>query len=132
MSVKFSVGMKISSALRTISHYTANFGPRFSKDIVPKLAIDPKILSIETEPASAVYCGVEPSMAKHFTAIIRNEFVPAPGENIIVCAALLEMGHAGVPAGVSAVEHAFGLDTEAKRTTFLDKSVFLPRVFSSF
>ncbi|KAJ7039620.1 IucC family-domain-containing protein [Mycena alexandri] len=120
MALKLSVNMKISSALRTISHWTADFGPRFSREIVPKLAVDHNIFDVELEPASAIYTGVEPSLRKHFTAIFRNEYVPAPGENIIVVAALLEMGHAGVPAGVSAVEHVFGLDTEAKRATFLD------------
>ncbi|KAF8207121.1 IucC family-domain-containing protein [Mycena galopus ATCC 62051] len=121
MALKVSVNMKISSALRTISHWTADFGPRFSRDIVPKLAVNHKIFDVELEPASAIYAGVESSARKHFTAIFRNEYVPAPGENIIVVAALLEMGHAGVPAGVSAVEHIFGLDTDAKRADFLDK-----------
>ncbi|KAJ7164011.1 IucC family-domain-containing protein [Mycena crocata] len=120
MALKLSVNMKISSALRTISHWTADFGPRFSRDIVPKLAVNPKIFSVELEPASAIYAGVDPSVRKHFTAIFREEYIPAPGENMIVVAALLESGHAGVPAGVPAVEHIFGLDTEEKRTTFLD------------
>lgn len=122
MSLKLSINMKISSALRTISHWTADFGPRFSRDIVPKLAVDHKIFSVELEPASAVFKG-EKAMAKHMTAIFRNEFVPPPGENVVVVAALLEMGHAGVPAGVSAVEYVFGLDTEAKRIAFLDRYV---------
>ncbi|KAK7032831.1 C2 domain-containing protein [Favolaschia claudopus] len=121
MALKVSINMKISSALRTISHYTADFGPRFSTEIVPKLKMDRNLLAVETEPASAVYDGVEPSLRKHFTAIFRDEFVPLPGQNIIVVAALLEMGHAGVPAGVSAMEHVFGLDTKAKRIEFLDK-----------
>ncbi|KAJ6630970.1 IucC family-domain-containing protein [Mycena sp. CBHHK59/15] len=125
MSVKLSIGMKISSALRTISHYTANFGPRFSREVLPKLTVNPKIFAVETEPASAVYSGVEPALAKHFTAVIRDEYIPAAGENIIVCAALLEMGHAGVPPGVSAVEHVFGLDTEAKRAAFLNSYIRL-------
>lgn len=112
--------MKISSSLRTISHYTADFGPRFSK-IVPKLSFDPKILSIELEPASAIYRDVDPSVAKHLTAVLRDEYEPRRGENLIVCAALLETGHAGVPAGISAVEHAFCLDTDEKRTAFLDR-----------
>ncbi|KAJ6577417.1 IucC family-domain-containing protein [Mycena capillaripes] len=120
MALKLSVNMKISSALRTISHWTADFGPRFSREIVPKLSVDHKIFDVELEPASAIYAGVEPSLRKHFTAIFRNEYVPAPGENIIVVASLLEMGHAGVPAGVSAVEHVFGLATEEKRAAFLD------------
>ncbi|KAJ6570144.1 IucC family-domain-containing protein [Mycena vulgaris] len=120
MALKVSVNMKISSALRTISHHTADFGPRFSREIVPKLTVDPKIFSVVMEPASAIYNGVDSSVRKHFTAIVRDEYLPAPGENIIVVAALLEMGHANVPAGVSAVEHVFGLDTEAKRAAFLD------------
>ncbi|KAJ7056636.1 IucC family-domain-containing protein [Mycena amicta] len=119
-ALKLSVNMKISSALRTISHWTADFGPRFSEDIVPKLSVDPNIFSVAVEPASAVYSGVENSMRKHFTAIFREEFQPKKGENIAVVAALLESGHHGAPAGVSAVEHVFGLDTEAKRKTFLD------------
>ncbi|KAH7876973.1 IucC family-domain-containing protein [Lentinula edodes] len=120
MSLKLSVGVKISSALRTISHYTADFGPRFSEIVVPKLSIDPKLLTIECEPASAVYRGVDPDLAKHFTAILRNYFQPRNGENVIVCAALLESGHTGSLKGVSAVEHTFGLDTNEKKAEFLD------------
>ncbi|KAJ7733428.1 IucC family-domain-containing protein [Mycena maculata] len=120
MALKLSVNVKISSALRTISHWTADFGPRFSRDIVPKLSVDHTIFAVAMEPASAIYKDAEPSVRKHFTAIFRDEIVPAPGENIVVVAALLENSHAGVPAGMSAVEHVFGLDTEAKRAAFLD------------
>ncbi|KAJ3986708.1 IucC family-domain-containing protein [Lentinula detonsa] len=120
MSLKLSVGVKISSALRTISHYTADFGPRFSEIVVPKLSIDRNLLSVECEPASAVYRGVDPDLAKHFTAILRNYYQPRPGENTIVCAALLESGHTGSPKGVSAVEYTFGLDTVEKKAQFLD------------
>ncbi|KAF7317066.1 C2 domain-containing protein [Mycena chlorophos] len=120
LALKVSVNMKISSALRTISHWTADFGPRFSRDIVPNLHIDHKVLFIETEPSSAVYRGVENAVRKHFTAIFREEFQPKEGESIAVVAALLESGHRGAPVGVSAVEHVFGLDTETKRTKFLD------------
>lgn len=121
MSLKLSVGVKISSALRTISHYTADFGPRFSEIVVPKLSIDPKLLTIECEPASAVYRGVDPDLAKHFTAILRDYFQPRNGENVIVCAALLESGHTGSQKGVSAVENTFGLDTNEKKAEFLDQ-----------
>lgn len=121
MSLKVSVGVKISSALRTISHYTADFGPRFSEDVIPKLTINSNLLTIEREPASAVYRGVEPDLAKHFTAILRECFQPNSGENVIVCAALLESGHAGSSKGVSAIEHAFGLDTAEKKAEFLDR-----------
>lgn len=119
--MKLAVGVKISSSLRTISHYTADFGPRFSAEIVPKLAVDPQILHIETEGQSAVYQSKNPELAKHFTAVIRDEYERKEGETLIVVAALLEMGHKDVPPGVSAVEHLFGLDTQEKRIAFLDR-----------
>lgn len=122
-ALKLAVGVKISSSLRTISHFTANFGPRFSSEVVPKLAVDREILHIETEPQSAVYRDQDPDKAKHFTVVIRNEYEPKDGETIIVVAALLEMGHKNVPAGVSAVEHLFGLHTEEKRIAFVDRYV---------
>lgn len=121
MALKLAVGVKISSSLRTISHFTANFGPRFSADIVSKLVINPEILKIEREPASASYRHADSEVAKHFTAVLREEYQPAEGENLIVCAALLEMDHEGSPQGVSAVQHVLGLDTEAKRIGFLDR-----------
>ncbi|KAL0573574.1 hypothetical protein V5O48_008388 [Marasmius crinis-equi] len=122
-ALKLAVGVKISSSLRTISHFTADFGPRFSNDIVPKLSINPDILTIEREPASAVYQGVDPDVAKHFTAVIRDVYEPKPGENVIICAALLDWGHSGIPEDVSAVEHIFELDTELKRRSFLDRYI---------
>ena len=116
-----AVGVKISSALRTISHFTADLGPRFSADIVPKLAVNSKILSIECEHASAVYHSVVPNLAKHLSVVLRKEYQPGTGQSLIVCAALLEMDHAGATAGVSAVEHICVLDTVEKRVTFLDR-----------
>ncbi|KAF8972125.1 IucC family-domain-containing protein [Flammula alnicola] len=123
IALKLAVGVKISSSLRTISHFTANFGPRFSEDVVPKLAVNPKILAIELEPTSAVYRTSDPEIAKHFTAVIREEYKTSDGEALIVVAALLEMDHAGVPPGISAVQHVFMLDTGEKREAFLDKCV---------
>ena len=89
--------------------------------IVPKLAVDSKILSIEHEYASAVYHSVDPDLAKHLSVVLRREYQPAAGQSLIVCAALLEMGHAQAAPGVSAVEHACALDTAEKRAIFLDR-----------
>ncbi|KAG5642424.1 hypothetical protein DXG03_002798 [Asterophora parasitica] len=125
LALKLAVGVKISSSLRTISHFTADFGPRFSSDIVPKLSINPSILSISREPASAVYDSIDPDLAKHFTAILREEVQLQDGQALIVSAALLEMDHAGSPGGVSAVESIFKLDTYEKRATFLDRYIRL-------
>ena len=124
IALKLSVGIRVSSALRTISHFTANFGPRFSRDVVPKLAIDPSILSIEQEVASAVCArdaegvDVDPDIAKHFTVVIRKLYIPDKSEAIIICAALLETGHAGLPAGIPIVQHIMGLDSQEKRFMF--------------
>jgi hypothetical protein len=124
IALKLSVGIRVSSALRTISHFTANFGPRFSRDVVPKLAIDPGILSIEQEVASAVCArdaggvDLDPDIAKHFTVVIRKLYIPDKSEAIIMCAALLETGHSGLPAGIPIVQHIMGLDSQEKRFMF--------------
>jgi hypothetical protein len=114
----------VSSALRTISHFTANLGPRFSKDVVPKLAVDPRIFSIEPEIASAICArdakgiGLDPDTAKHFTAIIRKLYLPHESEAVIICAALLETGHSNLPAGIPVVQHVLKLDAPEKRLAF--------------
>jgi len=129
IALKLSVGISVSSALRTISHFTANFGPRFSKDVIPKLAIDPHILTIEQEIASVVCSrdpkgvSLDPDVAKHFTVVIRKQYPPVEDEAVIICAALLETGHSGLPAGIPVVEHLVCLDAPEKRLRFFDELV---------
>ncbi|KAI0058643.1 hypothetical protein BV25DRAFT_1829878 [Artomyces pyxidatus] len=124
--VKLAVGIKVSSALRTISHFTANLGPRFSAQIIPKLAIDTRILYVEREVGSAVYArdatgaDVDPEVAKHFTAVLRVPYMPEEDEAVVVCAALLEWGHRDVPLGVPVIQHVLG-DTEDKKIVFFDE-----------
>ena len=120
MTIKLSLGITISSAQRTVSHFTANFGPRFS-EIIPNLTFNRDILTIEREPASAVYRSANPDISKHLTAILREEYQPRPNEKVIVCAALLEMDHHRSPPGVAAVQHILQLDSKAKRVGFLDQ-----------
>lgn len=128
IALKLSVGISVSSALRTISHFTANFSPRFSKDIVPKLAIDSRILTIEQEIASVVCSrdaegvSLDPDIAKHLTVVIRKQYPPAEDEAVIICAALLETGHSGLSAGVPVVQHITCLDAPEKRVRFFDES----------
>ncbi|KAI9461553.1 IucC family-domain-containing protein [Lactarius psammicola] len=127
IALKLSVGISVSSALRTISHFTANFGPRFSKDVVPKLAIDSRILTIEQEVASVVCSrdakgvSLDPDVAKHFTVVIRKQYPPVEDEAVIICAALLETGHLGLPAGIPVVQHVLRLDAPEKRLRFFDE-----------
>lgn len=86
--------------------------------------INPDILKVELEPASAVYRG-DPDTVKHLTAVLREEYHPRDGECLIVCAALLEMGHEGLQPGVSAIEHILNLDTSGKKAAFLDRYIRL-------
>ncbi|VDC02812.1 unnamed protein product [Peniophora sp. CBMAI 1063] len=126
-ALKLAVGIKVSSALRTISHYTANVGPRLSEEIVPKLAVDPEVLYIERETGSAVCMRdmdgntVDEDIAKHFTAVLRDPYVPKEDEAVVLVAALGETGHANSPAGVSAAQQILGLDTREKRVSFFDE-----------
>ena len=78
-------------------------------------------MSVEREPASAIYSSVDPEIAKHLSVVLREEYQPEAGQSLIVCAALLEMDHSGTPVGMSAVEHVFALNTEEKRMAFLDR-----------
>jgi siderophore synthetase component len=129
IALKLSVGIRVSSALRTVSHYTADFGPRFSRDVVPRLAIDPGILTIEQEVASAICArdaegaNLDPDIVKHFTVVIRKQYTPAESEAVIICAALLETGHPGLQAGIPTVQHILGLDTQDKRLEFFREYV---------
>ena len=120
MAMKLSIGVKISSALRTITHFSTNFGPRFS-EIISRLTFDRELLTIEREPASVVYRSADPDVSKHLAVILRAEYQPRPNETVIMCAALLEMDHLGSPPGVAAIQHILQLDSQAKRIQFLDQ-----------
>ena len=126
MALKLAVGIKASSALRTISHLPANIGPRFSASIVPKLTIDRSILHVERETSSAVCMrtssgdAIDHDTVKHLTAVFREQFVPAPGEAVILCAALAESGHRNVQPGVPVIQHILGLGTVEQRMSFFD------------
>ncbi|KAK2460987.1 hypothetical protein APHAL10511_007457 [Amanita phalloides] len=122
LAIKLSVGVRISSALRTISHFTTNFGPRFS-EIISKLKFDREFLIVEKEPASAVYRSVEPDISKHLAVVLRDQYQSRPNERVIICAALLEMDHLGSPPGVAAIQHILQLDSQAKRIEFLDQYI---------
>jgi hypothetical protein len=99
---------------------------------VSKLSIDPSILTIEKEVASAICARdakgaiLDPDIAKHFTVVIRKQCLPAAeSEAVIICAALLETGHSGLSAGIPVVEHILGLDSQEKRLVFFREYVLL-------
>ena len=96
---------------------------------MPRLAIDPEILTIEQEVASAICArdaegaNLDPDIVKHFTVIIRKQYIPVESEVVIICAALLETGLSGLQAGIPTVQHILGLDTPDKRLEFFQEYV---------
>lgn len=93
------------------------------------MAIDPGILKIEQEVASAICArdaegaSLDPDIAKHFTIVIRKQYHPDESEAVIMCAALVETGHMDLPAGIPVVQHILGLDTQEKRLAFFREYV---------
>ncbi|KAJ7510428.1 IucC family-domain-containing protein [Mycena galericulata] len=137
LSLKLGVGIKLTSAVRTISPASAYLGPRFSAQVVPALTMDRNIITVARELASVVHTHPDGEIAKHCAAIIREAHENASeerGERLIVCTSLVESGHAGEGGHLPAVNRVFELDTEEKRVEWLDKFVqlffeaFLPPV----
>ncbi|ORZ03340.1 IucC family-domain-containing protein [Syncephalastrum racemosum] len=122
LSLKLCLGIKVSSALRTITPYTTYFGPDFSNRIVPQLTYDRNILKIERELASAVVRADDPDVAKHGSCIVRESIEfgnKGADEHYVVCAALVEKIKADSDDRL--VTKVWQLDTDEKRVQFLDK-----------
>ncbi|KAF5390947.1 hypothetical protein D9757_003945 [Collybiopsis confluens] len=118
LSLKLGVGIKLTSALRTISPASAYLGPRFSAQVVPAITMDHNILTVAKELASVVHAHPENDVAKHCAAIVREAHElnsEARGERLIVCTALVESGHEGKGGHLPAVIRIFDLDSEEKR-----------------
>ena len=123
-NLKLGVGIKISSAVRTVSPASAYLGPRFSAQVVHALHFDPSVLTVARELASVVHVAPDSGVAKHCAAIVREcheNNSEARGERLIVCTSLVERGHADTDGVTPSVVRVFGLDTEEKRIEWLDK-----------
>jgi len=140
LSLKLGVGIKLTSAVRTISPESAYLGPRFSAQVVPALELDPTVVTVAKELASVVHNHENGEIAKHCAAIVRECYENTSeerGERLIVCTSLVESGHAGEGGDVPPVIRVFDLDTEDKRAEWLDKFVavffkaFLPSVLKN-
>jgi siderophore synthetase component len=122
-SLKLCLGMKVTSALRTITPFTTYFGPGFSKNVVPKLTVDHHVLQIERELASACYKHDDFNVAKHCSAVVREAFentCAERGEQVVVCAALVEKCQ-NAESNKSLVEHVWGLNTDEEKEEFLER-----------
>ncbi|KAF8348962.1 IucC family-domain-containing protein [Amanita rubescens] len=136
-SLKLAIGLKLTQAVRAISPAAAYLGPRFSSQVVPRLKLDPDVVTVAKELASVVHAHPDPEVAKYCGAIVREAHEnnsERRGEKVIVCAALLESGHTGEGGHLPAVIRIFQLDTEEKRRHWLDRFVqlffraFLPSI----
>jgi siderophore synthetase component len=126
LHLKLGVGIKLTSAVRTISPESAYLGPRFSAKVVPVLALDPNVVTVAKELASVVHGHADGEIAKHCSAIIRESPESTSEERqerLIVCTALVESGHAGVDGHLPSVIRVFGLDNDDKRAFWFKKCV---------
>ncbi|KAF8506287.1 IucC family-domain-containing protein [Hysterangium stoloniferum] len=138
--LKLAFGIRLTSAVRTISPSSAYLGPRFSSQIVPRLVYDRSLLIVQRELATVSSTNPDPEVAKHLGCIVREAYEniceEEHGERAIVCTALVELGYGGNDE-VPLVQTAFGLDTEEKRIAWFDKfadlffKAFLPSVLAN-
>ncbi|KAG0255170.1 hypothetical protein BGZ95_005851 [Linnemannia exigua] len=125
---KFPVGIKVTSAMRTISPFTTFMGPR----LTPILdAIIPKsnVLKCAAEHSSVSARNSNFSTARHLACIIRDDFsatLREQNEAVIVCAALTERPN----SGVARVIKICNLNTQASRVEFLSR--FVDLAFKAF
>lgn len=115
---KLSLGIKVTSALRTITPWTTHIGTELVP-IFEKLNIDKKILRIANEVASVVSNENDYNIAKHLSCIVRYDMNDgnSGGERIIICAALMERDD----NGKTFVERVWNLNNEQKRIDFIER-----------
>ncbi|KAJ2744172.1 hypothetical protein GGI20_003173 [Coemansia sp. BCRC 34301] len=135
--LKLPLGLKTSSALRTISPWSAFVGPRVTEAIPAILCSAPveDALLIAGEPASAVSVDPDYDIAKYLSCVIRNdpEYICRPrGERVVMAAALTNTSEDGTTTVIS----QWGLNTVEKRRSFLHSysemlfDAFLPPVMN--
>ncbi|KAJ1725293.1 hypothetical protein LPJ53_000520 [Coemansia erecta] len=130
-NLKLPLGIKVSSALRTISPWSTFVGPRIT-EVIPEIlqrASVPDALLIAGEPASAVSNDIDFDVAKYLSCVIRNDpeyICRARGERVILAAALT--GYSD--SGTSVVVRQWKLDTYEKRRLFLQN--YTDKLFDAF
>ncbi|KAF8581292.1 hypothetical protein K439DRAFT_1414494 [Ramaria rubella] len=139
LPLKLPLGVRLTSALRTISPPSAQLGVAFCTHVLPRMRFDRTLLEVQREVASVVGVCTEEDMNKHLAGIVRADCARA-GETAIVCTALVEVGYGAAPdttpdadttgmdpgkGEIPLVQRVFGLDTPAKRLRWLDTFVDL-------
>ncbi|KAJ2901923.1 hypothetical protein GGI21_004625, partial [Coemansia aciculifera] len=135
--IKLPLGIKTSSALRTISPWSTYIGPRVT-EVIPAILCNAPVedaLLIAGEPASAVSINPDYDVAKYLSCVIRNDpeyICRSRGERAIIAAALTNSND----DGTSSVVSQWGLDTVEKRRRFLHSysemlfDAFLPPIMN--
>ncbi|KAI8144189.1 hypothetical protein BJV82DRAFT_513754 [Fennellomyces sp. T-0311] len=126
-TIKLSLGIELASITRNIPPASARYGYRFSTEVVPHMSYNPNVLTIQTEPASVCYLDSDPEIAKHLCCIVRNSEeirTTATNHRFAVCAALVEKIQRPDTSQTLAT-HAWKLDTQEKRTKFLNEYIRL-------
>ncbi|KAI7906507.1 IucC family-domain-containing protein [Cokeromyces recurvatus] len=126
-SVKLCLGIKISSALRTVTPFTTYFGPGFSSHVVPKLNYDPNVLAVEREMATISYRHEDPDVAKHCSSVIREafEYDPKYKDDLFVPCGVLVEKIQKPDTNETLLTHVWELDSEQKRINFLERYIDL-------
>lgn len=95
-SFKLSLGMLITSAMRTITHWSAYHG-HFMEEVIQKMVGTNKYLTVLNELGSIIVKNDDFNISKHFACIIREnvsvKLSNYPSETAIVCAYLTEMSN---------------------------------------
>ena len=118
--LKLALACNISSALRTITPWTALIGPEVSSILDNVL---PSEMWVCHEIAAATGSDVNFDKAKHCSVLIRENLeakARARGETLIVSAALAERG---VDSEICHAERVFGLQSEAQKEIWFRQSV---------
>jgi hypothetical protein len=123
LSVKLCLGIKISSALRTVTPFTTYFGPGFSFNVVPKLTYDHEVLAIERELGTITYRHEDSDVAKHCSSVIREalEYDPKYKDDLFIPCGVLVEKIQRPDTDETLVAHVWNLDTKEKRVEFLDR-----------
>jgi len=127
LAMKLALGIKVSSALRTVTPKTCYQGPGLTSIFRKLEAMVPHHrLLIWPETASAWSSHEDEDIAKHLSCVMRLEHVPK-GEMVIVVAALVEEDPISL---TSRCEVAFGLKTLQDRLRFL--TAYSDQLFAAF
>ncbi|CAG8541784.1 5726_t:CDS:2 [Diversispora eburnea] len=108
---KLSLGIKVTSALRTITPWSTHIGTELVP-IFEKMNIDKNILHIANEIASIVSNERDYNIAKHLSCIVRYNINDqnSKGERIIICAALTERDESGKTFLPPALDNGFSFE----------------------